>query len=221
MTETPHIGEGNSKLSGITGLETIPELSLPCKVTCNPDAPCCKKGCRMFSKESYRPTYHQANMRNLRLWQGDADSYWGYIETWIQFRKPKCFRPSVCGDAPNRDYVDGLMKMARACPDTSFMCFTKQPFFLDVTPDEKPDNLTIIASMWPGWRIYNPNNWPTSWCYGLNVPAMFEPRMPANAFECTGHCQECRRTPESTVPLCWELKPGEAIKFRYSYEKDR
>jgi hypothetical protein len=219
--ETPHIGTRNCKLSGLECFAPIPELSLPCKVTCNPDAPCYRKGCKLFSLESYRENYRESNARNLRLWRENPREYWQYIKAWIHFRKPEFFRPSVCGDMPDANYVSQWLDVCRECPDTAFMAFTKQPHLLEVKPSEKPDNFTIIASQWPGWRYYNPHDYPTSWVYGLNSPAMFEPRIPAHAFACNGQCQTCRRTPDSTVPLCWELKPGEAIKFRYSYEKDR
>jgi hypothetical protein len=118
------------------------------------------------------------------------------------------FRWHVGGDIPNQAYFEGMKLVAEAAPNTRFMAYTKR---YDLDYHNRPLNLTIIMSCWPGYKLPK-NSLPRFW-----VQDNTENRVPADAFKCPGGCETCRK--------CWFLKVGDNVVIqkhgRYAPDPDQ
>lgn len=176
-----HVVWGNTKI-GQTG-----NVSLPPVVCCKPGVPCATGGC--YAKRSYclwgaRPAWDE----NLALLQEDREEYFTQIGEAIARKAFPFFRWHVGGDIVDQDYLDQMCHVAEAFPDTHFMAYTKQ-YDLRFT---LPENLVVIASMWPGYGDPDRITLPRFWMQDGT-----EYRVPSSAFTCPGSCEECR--------VCWWL----------------
>lgn len=176
-----HVVWGNTKI-GQTG-----NVSLPPVLTCRLGVPCAQDGC--YAKRSYvlwgaRPAWDE----NFALLQSDRAEYFRQIADAIARRRFAWFRWHVGGDIVDQHYLDQMCHIAEQFFDTQFMAYTKQYDLRYCVPE----NLVVIASMWPGYgdpdRITLPRFWMqdgTEW------------RVPPGAFTCPGQCENCR--------VCWSL----------------
>jgi len=123
------------------------------------------------------------------------DNRWQYfkdIATYLQKKKPDFFRWHVAGDVPDECYFMSMCDIAREFPETKFLAFTKRLDLLKLMKEEIPANLTVVASMWPGWGT-PPKNYPKAWMQDGT-----ETRMPKDALVCPGNCGDCG--------ACWNLR---------------
>jgi hypothetical protein len=177
------ISEGNRKVG------SVPSISLPPIVTCNPRAKCFKD-CYVLKSFRIWPDVRKAYQKNLQTYNTDPKTYFDAIDNWIKIRKPTLFRYHVSGDIPNRAYLTGMIKVALNNPDVKFLAFTKR-YNLNKLFKNIPENLSIVISAWPGMRL------PST-----TLPIAFmddgsEKRI-NNAIDCFGNCETCG--------MCWSLK---------------
>ena len=190
------ISNGNTKMG------SIPSVSLPACITCNPDAPCFK-GCYAVKIAKRFETTNAAYHRNLDILNTDWNSYWEQVRRAVSMSR--FFRFHVSGDIPDMNYLDRMVKLAEDLPGTTFLAFTKQYNFINnfLQYAKIPSNLKIIFSAQPGMPMENPNNLPVA-----NV--IFKGQEPADNWKiCGGNCSECACRGVG----CWELKKGEHIAF--------
>lgn len=186
------ISDGNRKVG------SVPSISLPPVITCNPRAKCFKD-CYVLKSYRIYPSVRQAYQKNLDTYNSDADLYFESIDNWIRIRKPVLFRFHVSGDIPDRRYLAGMVKLAIDNPETKFLAFTKR-YNLNKLFKNVPDNLSIVISAWPGMRLPK-----------TSLPIAFmddgkEKRI-NNALECFGNCETCG--------MCWSLKTiGKNVVFK-------
>ena len=180
------ISDGNSKLVG------IPNISLvPCK-NCAADAPC-KKSCYAMKFFRMYPSVKKAWTENSKQLQSNRDKYFDDVHAFLQKKLPRFFRWHVAGDIPDRDYLLRMIVLADIYPEIKFLAFTKRHDLLkDFHANDIPDNLSIVASMWPGWGTA-PKGYQRAWMQDGT-----EKRVPENALECPGACHNCG--------ACWNLK---------------
>jgi hypothetical protein len=180
------ISDGNSKLVG------IPNISLtPCK-NCAADAPC-KKECYAMKFFKMYPSVRKAWTENSEQLQRSRFHFFADIRDFLSKKMPRFFRWHVAGDIPDNDYLDRMVNVAKSFPEVKFLAFTKRHDILKDWPANKmPKNLSIVASMWPGWGTA-PKGYQRAWMQDGT-----EKRVPENALECPGACHNCG--------ACWNLK---------------
>lgn len=177
-----------------TKMGSIPSVSLTPIDTCPTDVPCaaCKNGCSAHRLLKLRKAARQAWANNTTIARQDPERFFQATKGFIIGQGCKFFRFHVGGDIPSQDYLDRMADLARELPGVRFLCFTKN-HHLQFT--NLPPNLTIVASMWPGWgNPHHPNiaRLPKAW-----VRDATETRIPNDAIECGGGCDTCG--------MCWAL----------------
>lgn len=116
----------------------------------------------------------------------------------------------MSGDIPDAAFFKAMVSYAACCPQTQFLCFTKQ---FEIVNDyiagarkgyRLSDNLHVIFSEWPGFEIENPYNLPTSTIYqdGDTIPEEW--------LLCGGNCTECACRGVG----CWQIQNGQTIAFK-------
>jgi hypothetical protein len=177
------ISDGNRKVG------SVPSISLPPVITCNPKAKCFKD-CYVLKSYRIYPSVRQAYQKNLNTYNADPDLYFDAISAWLKIRRPTLFRYHVSGDIPDYHYLSGMVKLAAQFPEIKFLAFTKR-YNLNKLFKNVPANLSIIISAWPGMRLPKTTQ-PIAFMDDGN-----EKRI-NNALECFGNCETCG--------MCWSLK---------------
>jgi Gene product 88 len=170
------ISPRNSKLG------PLPNLSLPPVTTCRIDAPCIHD---CYAMNFYRmwPTVRNAWDNNLALYQNDPDGFFYDLCLYLATENPPRFRIHVGGDFPDEVYFIRMMDVCASYPSTQFLAFTKR---YDYPLHNKPDNVNIILSMWPGLEIPDCiNDFPAAWLEE-------DPRCPTGTrIVCEDYCPSC------------------------------
>ena len=187
------IAKGNTKLG------TIPTISLPPCKACRKDAPCKGECYALKAWRQYKET-REAWTRNFTLAKKHRTSYFDQIASFFSKKKekPSFFRWHSSGDILDQDYLEGMNSIAANNPGTKKLCFTKM-YHLDYR--KILSNLNVVFSIWPGFTAKGINK-EMPRCY-VRIPGKPDPRIPADARHCPGHCDSCG--------LCWTLKPGESV----------
>ena len=195
MVHSISISKGNSKMG------SIPSVSLPACVTCNPGAPCFKK-CYARRLSARRATVRDAYARNLDILNSDRGAYW--LQVKAAAITTRFFRFHVSGDIPNGEYFAQMVQVANECPHTYFLAFTKQYRIVNqylTNGGTIPQNLKIIFSNWGSWKCENPHALPV-------CEIVLKGNEPAPGWKiCGGNCTACACAGIG----CWELKNGETI----------
>jgi hypothetical protein len=182
--EAPIISPGNAKLGKIPNISTVPGRSCP-----GARAAGCMAECYAMKAFRQYPSTRAAWTHNHDLWTRNPGAYFGGIVAYLQRKKPARFRWHVAGDIQSPAYLAGMIGVARECPATRFLAFTKTPG-LDLA--DLPPNLAILASRWTTDKGSPSPGAPEAW-------AGDDPRMPADVQTCPGSCSTCDR--------CWAAQP--------------
>jgi hypothetical protein len=179
------LSPGNSKLGRIPNTSVVPVLD--CKI----DAPC-KDKCYALKAFHQYANVRNAWLRNSLIWRKyPIRAVESIINQLSRKQKPvKYFRIHVAGDFIYQKHLDGWKTIARFFPETKFRAFTKR---FDLDYSDKPDNLFIGFSMWPGCEDTAPE--------GMRVWVQdgTETRIPKSSFKCKNDCSKCKR--------CWDNPP--------------
>lgn len=197
------ISTTNSKLG-----YQIPSISLPPQHTCRPDAPCAKN-CYAKKGHFLYKNVQESHQNNLDVYLNNSDDYFNQIIEYLNsgLITYKLFRYHVSGDIVDYNYLLGMVKTAKKCKQTKFLCFTKKfdivNQFLEVG-NRLPSNLKIVFSAWhKGFKVDNPFNLPIAYVFFKKQE--LNPSIPELAIPCQGHCETCI--------ACWELKNGQSVYF--------
>lgn len=192
-----HISKGNSKLGAIIN------LSLPPVITCRKGAPCARRDACYALKLYDRPTVKKAWDENLELYKSNPFEFWGQV---IRAAKTaRYFRWFVAGDIPDAKFFNGMVNTAVKCRGTEFLCFTKQYEIVNKALDkmEKPRNLHIVFSEWPGLELVNPHHLPVA-------HVIFKGEEPKKNWKiCGGECEDCICQGIG----CWQLRKRQHVAF--------
>lgn len=147
-------------------------------------------------------------MQNLKVWKEDPDGY--ERDVLIAAFTSRFFRFHSSGDIPDAPYFEMMVRAAKKCPHTSFLCFTKKfrivnDFIGKNGNDAIPENLHIVFSAWGDFVPENPYNLPIAYIRFKNQ----ETNIPEDARQCSGYCGECVQSGRS----CWDLGRGESVVF--------
>ena len=197
------ISTTNSKLGGF-----IPSINLPAGLTCRADAPC-QKGCYAKKGNWLYKNVKQSLLNNLEAFNNNNDNYFDYIINYLNNGdiSYKFFRWHSSGDIVNINYLKGIVRVAEACPQTKFLCFTKKfnlvNMYLEFKPN-LPENLHIVFSAWDkDFKVNNPFNLPVTYVNFKDSTKNAE--IPEFAIPCVGKCSECK--------ACWSLVKGQSVVF--------
>lgn len=176
-----HISKENMKLGKICSVSTAPIKG------CVPGVPCVRE-CYAMKAYRLRPVVRKAWDENMEFARVDMGGFFDQIGGFLDRNNKKFFRWFVGGDIPNQEFLDLMNVLASDFSQTRFLAFTKNHGldFSNLNP-----NLVIIASMWPNWGN---SNIPLRKAWMQDGS---ENRVPGNALECTGACDQCN--------MCWHL----------------
>ena len=193
----------NSKLGA-----QIPALNLPALKTCRADAPC-RQGCYAlkgnFLFENVRKSYED----NLNHFINNPKEFFNQIIEKIDggLATYKYFRWFASGDIVNETFLNGMIKVAKKCKSTKFLCFTKKFELVNnylSNGGKLPSNLKIVFSAWDkDFKADNPFNLPMAYIYFKK--AENNPNIPHLAIPCGGSCENCL--------ACWSLRKGQSVYF--------
>ena len=201
LEEHVSISPGNIKMG------SIPSVSLPPLITCNPEA-CkhCGKKCYAKRMIKWHTSVREAYERNLRILSTDPDKFWREVNAAVAVAG--YFRFHVAGDIPSYNYLKDMVSVAKNNLHCQILCFTKRYDYVREYLEKNtfPDNLHLILSCWRGLEMSNPFNLPEAHVFyrdGYTTAS-------DGAKYCSGNCTECAVEGKN----CWILKAGEQIIFR-------
>ena len=184
MNEEVYISPGNMKLG------SIPNISLPPIKSCLKGVPCGKDCYAMKAYRNY-PNVRKRWDSNLALYKASVSDYFSSITQWLQSHKQtRFFRWHVAGDIQDMDYLVNMIWIAEDFPDIKFLVFTKRHDLLQLLGTDnrtRASNLTLIASMWPGFGdLRKLRNFRKAWMQDGT-----EKHIPKTALICPGSCEGC------------------------------
>lgn len=199
-----HISLANSKLG-----DKIPSLNLPAVVTCRCDAPC-KKDCYACRGNWLYKNVQQSLKNNLQEFLNDSNKFFNDIINYFNNDDIvyKFMRWFSSGDIVNEKFFDGMVKVAKKCKDTKFLCFTKKYNIVNkfiANGGKIPKNLKIVFSGWnKDWnsKVDNPYNFPMTY---VKFKDDSQNCIPEYAIPCVGSCANCK--------ACWNLHNGQSVYF--------
>ena len=163
---------------------------MPPIITCRDNAPC-TKDCYAVKAAHRYPNARKAWQNNLEVYQASPEQFFTEVSDFLLKKKPERFRWHVAGDIPDTHYAQGMLEVARNHSNVKFLCFTKNYRMLSLIQPAIPENLAMIASVWPGLAV------PAAM---MNVPKAYltcDRRLPKEYYKCVGSCVDCA--------VCWEL----------------
>ena len=200
FTRKVFISPGNMKTGSISSVSLRPVADCGnCK--------CCSGKCYDMRNDCVYKGVRATRANNAAIYLNDPKRYFDEISDHC--RTQVAFRWHIGGDIKDRQYLDGMIRVANENPKCDFLCFTKMfrvvNEYLDETGGVLPENMQIIFSGWKGLEMDNPYNLPTS----HPIFADGSTSAPDGAKSCGGNCTECYKEEKG----CWTLKRGEAVLF--------
>lgn len=193
----------NAKLGG-----KIPSINLPPLITCRENAPCSKLCYARKGNFNYA-NVKKSHKDNYEHFQNDPQDYFNSIINYLNNDDIvyKFFRWHSSGDIVNINYLMGMVKVAKECPQTNFLAFTKKfemvNSYLSIYGD-LPKNLKIVYSAWDkDFKVENPYNLPITFVNFKDKTK--NPIIDEYAIPCVGKCYECKS--------CWTLEKGQSVVF--------
>ena len=195
------ISKGNSKLGNIASVSLTPI------VTCAPNA-CKFCGIKCYARKiaRLRKTVRESYANNLDILLTENEKYWREVNAAVSVSA--FFRFHVAGDIYDADYLENMVKVARANKHCTILCFTKKYDLVNsyLEHHRLPKNLRIIFSVWKGLEMDNKFNLPEAHIMYKSGDTTASD----GAKWCSGNCTECAGKKEN----CWTLKKGEQILFK-------
>lgn len=186
MKSLPYVSPGNMKMS-------CPTFSLPARQTCPGCTAMCAAKCYARKAEQAYPTVLPCRKDNFQQTKAGR-----FVSLMIPIVEKKAagvglFRIHESGDFYSQAYLGKWFEICRALPHIRFLAFTKS-FHLDFA--DKPDNLQIVASVWPDTDMDKvPKDWPRAYAGDC--------KLPANTVECHGNCDQCG--------VCWYFDQNKKV----------
>ena len=201
MAHFVHVSTTVSKLGN-----AIPTVNLPPVVTCRPDAPCFKDCYARRGNFRYKNVMNSME-NNLLAYKENPHLFFTMIaEVWQNFLRARWF---AAGDIVDKEFLKGMCWVARKCPNTKILCFTKKYELVNQFLDEGhkiPKNFKIVFSRWKDFPCNNKYNLPETWVYFPKGEKDINALIPEDAIPCSGKCSKCA--------ACWNLKKGQSVVFK-------
>jgi hypothetical protein len=176
---------GNRKMSAAT-------FSLPAAKSCPGKTSACVANCYARKAEKAYPTVLPSHKRNMA--ETRRPDFVPLMVDLITKKAPRFFRIHESGDFYSQAYLDKWCTICKSCPGTKFLAFTKS-FHLNFS--NRPENLTVIWSIWPDTDLDNVPAGPRAFAGDCGD---------TEAIECPGGCDACG--------MCWDIvKVGRNVHF--------
>lgn len=185
------ISEGNSKMGKVYSFSVSPI------VTCDPYAPCHKE-CYACKLAILRPTVRESWEENTNAVKTCLRAVEKAIIRYIRDNDVKLFRWNVAGDFYIEGYYKMTLRIAKACPGTQFLAFTKA---YEYRIYKRPSNYSLVMSIW-GYHGSYIKDCSVGYAYFDNGTYP----IPSDAKECMGDCENCL--------YCFNMKKGERVFFK-------
>lgn len=180
--------QGNKKMSW-------PTWSLPAVKSCPGRTAQCSATCYALAAERYDEP-RRSRLRNLTATR--AIDFVPRMIALINGRNPSIFRIHESGDFYSLAYFRKWCEICAACPTTRFFAFTK---VYRVFSEPRPDNLTLIASVYPD----SPP--PPA---GVPTFTTVAPGTVGDGVQCIGTCDDCVLCPFAAGAIkLWTPMRGE------------
>jgi hypothetical protein len=192
---TMNISVGNIKMGNVHSVSVLPYF------TCDPEAPC-KKECYAGKIMRLRPAVQKTWEENTKtIMEENPQEIINGIVQYIKNNDVKLFRWNVGGDFRLNGYFEITLEVARRCPETLFLAFTK---CYEKSIYRRTKNYSLVLSV---WHNYMPT-WKSAENAGLAYYDDGNPcfPIPTDAKECTGDCENCM--------ACFNMKAGEKVYFK-------
>lgn len=196
------ISTTNSKL----GL--IPSVNLPPILSCRDKCPCANDCYARKGRYRFK-NVQESLLNNLQIYKNNPAQYFKEIHDSIDtgIVVYSYFRWHAAGDIVDKEYFNGMVKLACELKSTSFLAFTKKfeivNNFLNYG-NSLPENLHIVYSAWGKDFVFdNPYEFPVA--YVRFKDSLLNGNIPADAVECSGDCTNCL--------LCWHITKGQSVVF--------
>jgi hypothetical protein len=185
------ISEGNAKMGKVPSFSVTPLRTCPAGIPC---AGLCYAR-RMAERRDNTANAYRNNTESILHRPNDVVRI---LTSYIRMRNLKYFRFNVAGDFNLRGYFSLACKVARECPETQFLAFTKDYRIQEL---RKPHNINIVLSVWKDYAPENPK-------YGLAYfdDSTPECNVPETGFVCPGNCKSCL--------YCFTMKKNQAVIFK-------
>ena len=203
-----HISKHNAKLGKTPSFSTAPITG------CSKNCSVCKGTCYAVRPYRMYPSVRTAWNENLvlsRTEHGRAE----IEKTLIAFCRGKrkqvpFFRWFVSGDICSVDFLMSMCRIANACRETTFLCYTKSyatvnNFCHTHGKNTLPKNLVIVLSVWHPLPLDNPFDFPTAVFVPHGAPVPPRDVVCPTGLEKGVTCEKCRR--------CWFLTKGAEVAF--------
>lgn len=186
--------------------DKIPSFNLPAIISCRKDVPC-SKGCYAVKGRWNYKNVKKSLIENYMEYKNDPTKLFDEILNYINNDDIvyKFFRWFSSGDIVDMNFLYGMIKIAKKCKQTKFLCFTKQFNIVNayLSVNKLPSNLKIVFSGWDEtFEVDNPFNLPTTYVWFKKSQ---NKHIPEHAIPCTGNCSKCK--------ACWNLKKGQSVYF--------
>lgn len=182
--------------------------------TCREDAPCRVSGkCYCLKGNQRYDNVLQAYWRNWRLYNTNPEDFYEQVVFKLKHAPLPLMRWFDCGDIPDSNFFDLMVKVALELPNIKFMSFTKKYWIINEylnAGNKIPDNLNVIFSAWDkNWIVDNPHDLPIAYVNFKN--SSLNPEIPKYAYSCP--CSDKEHTITcSMCQACWNKKL-KAVKF--------
>jgi len=187
----------------------IPRWNMPPLVTCGGNCKACKFNCYALKDyDNYRvKAVSKSHARNFNAVRTDVDKVEAYLTKWILRHSPAFFRIHASGDfdvpGMGAKYAQMWYNVAKACPNTKFLAFTKAWDVVRQVPFYELPNFSLVLSEWTD-VLEAPEDlkalYPTSRAVKVIEDAH------EDEIICPGNCETCG--------MCWALKDlGHNIAF--------
>lgn len=192
-----------------TKVGNIPRWSLPPVYTCGGYCKHCEHNCYAlkdyFNNRTASVSKHQA--RNCNAVTEDLEGTEAYLIKWLQRHKPAFFRVHPSGDFAvpryGHRYAAMWYRVAKACPETRFLAFTKAFEIVRKVPFYELDNFSLVLSEWTD-KLKAPEDLKEHYRTSRAVVNLEDAR--PNEIICPGNCETCG--------MCWALKElGHDVAF--------
>lgn len=196
------ISKTNSKLG------VIPSVNLPPIISCREGCPCAKD-CYATKGRFRFPNVKDNMMSNYIEYCSNPERYFSDISLAVNngMVSYSYFRWHASGDIVDEGYFDGMVEVAKALPNTSFLAFTKKFEIVNGYIDRHgslPSNLHIVLSAW-GTSFKVDNRYELPMAHVRFKDERENVNIPHSALECLGDCQHCLN--------CWNIKAGQSVVF--------
>ena len=187
----------------------IPRFSVPPVLTCGGNCKACKHNCYAL-KDYFKhrvASVSKNHARNMLAIMEDLDAVEEYLVKWITRHAPEFFRIHPSGDFAiprfGHRYAAMWYRVAKRCPKTRFLAFTKCFDIVRKVPFYELDNFSLVLSEWTD-VLKAPEDLKEIYHTSRAVEELADAR--PDEMVCPGNCETCG--------ACWALKDlGKNVAF--------